>query len=68
MLDADADACTFVGVGSMRISASIQSFRHTSCSNRFAPNLVRLSVKIRFAELKHDSEATVDTGTANMIV
>jgi hypothetical protein len=39
------------------------NFQHVSFSKIFAPNLVRLSVKILFAELKHDSEGTVDTNT-----
>jgi hypothetical protein len=37
-----------------------------SRSNIFALNLLRLSVSILFAELKQDSEGTVNTGTANI--
>jgi hypothetical protein len=37
-----------------------------SRSNAFAPNLLRLSVSIMFAELKQDSEGTVDTDTINI--
>jgi hypothetical protein len=48
------------------VSTSNQSFKYTSRSNVFAPNLLCLSVSILFAELKHDSEETVDTGTVNI--
>jgi hypothetical protein len=37
-----------------------------SRSNIFASNLLCLSISIMFAELKQDSEGTVDTGTANI--